>query len=91
MSYQKRIFPSYVAIPIHYKTGDDPPTPVDSSSVPIYDTPSWDTVYGKSGQNHTMDHDCFMEKNPVYLMAKDKETQASQHVYEGLWRESTDM
>ncbi|CAI8049919.1 hypothetical protein GBAR_LOCUS27476 [Geodia barretti] len=67
------------------KQGDDPPTPVDSNSVPIYDTPSWDMVYGgKSGQNHTMDQGCFMEKNPVYLMAKDQETRTSQHVYEGL-------
>ena len=50
-------------------TGIHSSTPVDSSSVPIYDTPSWNTTYCKPGHNHTMDHDRFMEENPVYLMA----------------------
>ncbi|CAI8023846.1 hypothetical protein GBAR_LOCUS13917, partial [Geodia barretti] len=75
------------------KQGIHSPTPVDSSSVPIYDTPSWDTTYCKPGHNLTTDHDCFMEENPVYLMAtntRDKEyseaeeAHTSQHVYEAL-------
>ena len=71
----------------HY-TGSSP------NSGPIYDTPNWDTGHCKPGNDCTLEADCCMEKNPLYVMgAKPKDDAvfeaeelctSSLHIYEAI-------